>query len=54
MRYSKQLTLFSRPIRGSEDQAVQIFCGIDQAVEGALILRFGNGRLVEIDICFKE
>ena len=33
---------------------MQVFSGIDQAVEGALVLRFGNGCSVEVNVCSKE
>ena len=54
MRYSIELPLFSRFIRRSEDQTVQVFGGINQAIERALVLLFGNGCSVEVNVCSKE
>lgn len=54
MGYSKELPLFARAIRGPEDQAVQVFGGIDQAIESALVLLFGDRCSVEVDVCSKE
>jgi hypothetical protein len=54
MRYSKKLPLFSRIIRGSEDQAVQILRRVDQAIESALVLRLRERCTVKVNVCSKE
>lgn len=47
---AKQLPLFGRLIRGPEDQTVQVLFGINQTIESALVLRFGKGCSVEVNV----
>ena len=54
MRNTKELPLFRRIIGGSEDQTMQVFSRIYQAIESTLILCFGKGCSVEVDVCSKE
>jgi len=50
MCYPKKLALFARFIRSSEDQTVQVFLGINQTIESALILRFGEGCSIKVNV----
>jgi hypothetical protein len=47
VRKAKKLVLICRT---SQNEAVKISVGVDQSVEGSLVLSFWNGRLVEVDV----